>query len=882
LVFTILEHFTVDCITTNVPKAIRVGKKSFKCTFKLVHTTTVVNTKQSKVSCSPKKPKVKSVNVELYSASYEFFGRISINPTKIISMDVSPMTTTPEATTKSTPWNPETTTNMPGTTLPSNQTSGPEEVEFKELYRNISSVIKPQYRHFCGIEPIEENMRRMDKSYTSMSSDQFWDNAVVPWSFVSTGDDFAKYAVHTNANTGLTKDDVETVMAAMKQIEDATCIKFNLVKPVKGQPWLFIARDARASDFACQLQYAQSTLVGQDIEGLGDIYGRFRWAGDQCFSGAYAWYGQDSPQNFVISQTSLSKDQQNDIGLVVHEILHNLGLGHTQKRQDAAENIEIKWSNINSGSHSQYEACIEANDFSCSRYNHYGTPYDCMSIMHYRDYFFITPEAARNGGKTMVAKKPGCDLSSPASVLSNADIEILNKMYCGDRPQATVIMSTNHPSNYPDNENKEYPVSVSDGNVIELTFTAFAIEAHESCGYDWLMVVDGDGTVLLDKTCGSEKPNKITSKTKSITVKFFSDSSVSLSGFRAEYKAVASAPAPVNGGWSEWSGFSTCNNNRDGKSVCRKKKVRYCNNPPASNGGAECAGDSEMFEDCVPAWTDPLKNPDCVLHGGWSLWSEASACSSSCTSTRTRTCTNPMPINSKECEGTASETSDCTGGDCPSVNSGTIKSPNHPENYANNEDVRFPLEVTAGSTIKLIFSSFDVEDEPNCGYDYVKVLDSDGSTELAKLCGSSLPTTIKSTGNKMTVIFFTDGSVVKTGFEASWTEEQGETSGEITSPNHPNVYDNGLNEVKTISVAAGSNVQLSVVTLSIEEDGGSCPYDHLTIYDGPNQGSPLLKKLCGFTAPTTPIVSSGNTMTLVFTTDGSVVFNGFKAQWTQI
>ena len=42
-------------------------------------------------------------------------------------------------------------------------------------------------------------------------------------------------------------------------------------------------------------------------------------------------YGSASPQNFVVSQTQLSPDQQNDIGLVVHELLHNLGLGHTQE-----------------------------------------------------------------------------------------------------------------------------------------------------------------------------------------------------------------------------------------------------------------------------------------------------------------------------------------------------------------------------------------------------------------------------------------------------------------------------------------------------------------------------------------------------------------------
>ena len=114
-------------------------------------------------------------------------------------------------------------------------------------------------------------------------------------------------------------------------------------------------------------------------------------------------------------------------------------------------------------------------------------------------------------------------------------------------------------------------------------------------------------------------------------------------------------------------------------------QVRYCNNPAAINGGTPCAGESEMYEDCVPAWTDPAKNPDCVITGGWSVWSEASNCSTSCSSTRTRTCTNPMPINSKECEGEESESrlelqitlhltylnyisSDCTGGDCPSIN----------------------------------------------------------------------------------------------------------------------------------------------------------------------------------------------------------------------
>ena len=539
----------VQGITSIIKQRVVVKKNKFQCTFTLKHTNTEVNTKTSKVACTPKKPKKQTANVELYdnTGNYLFVGKIKINPTSIVSMAVYSLTTTMAPTTRSTPWNPSTTTQEQGTTQPgNNQTSGPEEVEFKELYKNSSALIMPEYRHYCGIDPIEENMRRvMGKSYTSMSQDQFWANGVIPWSFVSDGDDYAKYAVHTDDKVGLSKGDVETVMAAMKQIEDRTCIKFNMVKPVKGQPWLFISRDNKGSDLSCQIPYIISDLVGKDINGVGDIYMRLRWAGT-CFSGAYAWYGSSSPQNFVISQTTLNKNYQNDIGLVVHELLHNLGLGHTQKRQDASEHIEIKWGNIETSSHSQYQACIEANDWSCSRYNHYGTEYDCMSIMHYRDYFFITAEARANGGKTMVAKKTGCDLSSPASTLSNADVEILKKMYCANSPAVQVVMSTNYPANYPDNEDKEFPITVDDGHVVKLTFTDLQIESHESCAYDWLQVVDGDGTVLLDKTCGDKKPAEITSKTKAVNIKFYSDSSINMKGFRAEYEAVGRFSRDIN------------------------------------------------------------------------------------------------------------------------------------------------------------------------------------------------------------------------------------------------------------------------------------------------------------------------------------------------
>ena len=46
--------------------------------------------------------------------------------------------------------------------------------------------------------------------------------------------------------------------------------------------------------------------------------------------------------------------------------------------------------------------------------------------------------------------------------------------------------------------------------------------------------------------------------------------------------------------------------------------------------------------------------------------------------------------------------------------------------------------------------------------------------------------------------------------------------------------------MKTINVAEGSKIELTITALDIEEDGGSCPYDHLTVYDGETPNDAIL------------------------------------------
>jgi cubilin len=134
--------------------------------------------------------------------------------------------------------------------------------------------------------------------------------------------------------------------------------------------------------------------------------------------------------------------------------------------------------------------------------------------------------------------------------LSEGDVEILSKMYC-QKVSGGFIESPSHPLNYPSLSDEDIPIFVPEGSVIELTFLDFNLEAsiniEDSSGcYDWVEVVDGDGTMLMTKTCGrgSKVPPNVVSRTHKMIVKFHSDDNQEFPGFLAVWKKL---PMPVSG-----------------------------------------------------------------------------------------------------------------------------------------------------------------------------------------------------------------------------------------------------------------------------------------------------------------------------------------------
>jgi PKD repeat protein len=94
--------------------------------------------------------------------------------------------------------------------------------------------------------------------------------------------------------------------------------------------------------------------------------------------------------------------------------------------------------------------------------------------------------------------------------------------------------------------------------------------------------------------------------------------------------------------------------------------------------------------------------------------------------------------------------------------------------YFDDSDYTFTIAPTGATQVSLEFPVFDVEagSGSECNYDYIEIFDgpNTGSPSFGKFCNTTgNPGVINSSGNALTVRFYSDGATVNNGFEGNWT-----------------------------------------------------------------------------------------------------------------
>ena len=104
------------------------------------------------------------------------------------------------------------------------------------------------------------------------------------------------------------------------------------------------------------------------------------------------------------------------------------------------------------------------------------------------------------------------------------------------------------------------------------------------------------------------------------------------------------------------------------------------------------------------------------------------------------------------------------------VESGEVISPNYPASYPDNLDMTITLAGPPGAKLSIEFNDLDIEYIKDCSYDFLRLVDGDGSELLGRTCGTEVPGALVSGSHEVRVSFHSDGSEGRRGWNMTWTK----------------------------------------------------------------------------------------------------------------
>ncbi|XP_033761795.1 cubilin-like [Pecten maximus] len=452
------------------------------------------------------------------------------------------------------------------------------------------------------------------------------------------------------------------------------------------------------------------------------------------------------------------------------------------------------------------------------------------------------------------------------------------------------INSPGYPGTYPHDRTCSWEIAVPLGNNIMFTFATLALESHPNCSYDYLEIRDGPlpTSQLLQRYCNTTQPPPLSTTGPNAFVKFHSDASLTDNGFHITYVAISAG--------------DQCGGQLTGETGT----LTSPNYPSYYDHNGYCA------------WTITVSTEDSITLTFTDMALEGGSCSYDYVEVRDgsdenaplfgRYCGTSIPSilrssgnvmfiefrtdGSVRNTGFRADWTTACGGVYTALQ-GNLQSPNYPNAYPASKECIYSINQPNGNSVTLTFTAFDVEGSSGglCAFDYVEVRDGGSETSplLGHFCGAEIPDPISTTQNLMWVKFVTDSSIQNLGFAASYISARvpcgsflTDPSGTFQSPGHPNIYPHGANCTWQISVSAGLVIRLTFQTFILEGHGSSCYFDYVDVYDNSSAVlSSRLGRYCGNTIPPS-MTSTGNVMTVTFTADSSIAYEGFTASYVSL
>ncbi|KFO53084.1 Dorsal-ventral patterning tolloid-like 1, partial [Corvus brachyrhynchos] len=319
------------------------------------------------------------------------------------------------------------------------------------------------------------------------------------------------------------------------------------------------------------------------------------------------------------------------------------------------------------------------------------------------------------------------------------------------------------------------------------------VSPPQVCKYDFVEVRSGltADSKLHGKFCGAEKPDVITSQYNNMRIEFKSDNTVSKKGFKAHFFSDKDECSKNNGGCQH----ECLNSFGSYECQCRSGFVLHDNKHDCKEAGCDHKVTSVSGTITSPNWPDkyPSKK-ECtwaisttpghriklVGVGGW-----APALGRFCGAKE------PEPIvssgnkmflkfvsdNSIQKKGfEATHTTVCGGQVHAEVKTKDLYS--HAQfgdnNYPGGSDCEWVIMAEEGFGVELIFQTFEIEEEADCGYDYMELFD--GYDGTAPRLGRSPPPSprqppeeVYSAGDSVMIRFHSDDTINKKGFHLRYT-----------------------------------------------------------------------------------------------------------------